>query len=145
MVHGALYMVYGAWCIVYIWCVVRKWENPLSIPMSSFWRSVSSLIFNFNFLKKYFHFFIPMVQVGESSLQGQRFDLWRSASFFIFKFCFCFLFSVPMYKAQVGEASLQAIQGQTFDARRRRPLDNTWEQVSNCLQQATQHWLQYLL
>ena len=44
-----------------------------------------------------------------------------------------------MYKAQVGEASLQAIQGQTFDARRRRPLDNTWEQVSNCLQQATQH------
>ena len=41
-----------------------------------------------------------------------------------------------MYKAQVGEASLQ---GQTFDARRRRPLDNTWEQVSNCLQQATQH------
>ena len=98
MVHGALYMVHCSWCMV------RKWENPLSSPMSSFWRSVRSFLFNFNFLKKYFHFFIPMAQVGEASLQGQ-----------------------------------------TFDARRRRPLDNTWEQVSNCLQQATQHWQQCLL
>ena len=40
---------------------------------------------------------------------------------------------------------LSPIQGQTFDARRRRPLDNTWEQVSNCSLQATQHWQQYLL
>jgi len=40
--------------------------------------------------------------------------------------------------------SLPPIQGQTFDARRRRPLDNTWEQVSSS-QQATQHWQQYLL
>ena len=61
---------------------------------------------------------------------------------FDFVFVFHFQFSCARRK---WKKPLSPIQGQTFDARRRRPLDNTWEQVSNCSQQATHHWQQYLL